>query len=177
MHHKPTTVILFRGRPGVGKSNIAGAWARHKNLVVLSKDDIYDSAASYVTEHITRNRVSYDSLWAILKSNVGSGATILLDYPFQLEEEVLHLQQWCNRNGVRLISFLVVCSNREVWMNRFNRRKQNPAPNQLITDLDELEQHYGQLELKPVAGEVVLDSVKTTEQLLQQVTEVIKQTL
>jgi hypothetical protein len=62
----------------------------------------------------------------------------------------------------------VICSDREVWKERFNKRSENPAPNQLTTDLDELERHYGDLNLKPLEGEIVVDTVESAESILKQ---------
>lgn len=168
MEKEQTTIILFRGRPGVGKSTVSNAFAKERKLPILRKDDIYDSAASYIEDHVIRNRISYDSLFKILESNISSGTSIILDYPFQRDEEVMNLHKWCEERNLQLVSVLVTCSNREVLKERFNKRSANPAPNQLITDLDELERHYGNLDLKPLEGEIVVDTVESIETVLKQ---------
>ncbi len=168
MEKQQTTIILFRGRPGVGKSTVSNAFAKERKLPILRKDDIYDSAATYVGDHVVRNKISYDSLFKILESNISSGTSIILDYPFQRDEEVISLQVWCKERNLHLVSVLVTCSDREVWKQRFNKRSQNPSPNQLITDLDQLEQHYGDLHLNPMDGEIVVDTVESVETMLKQ---------
>jgi|GEM_PF-824628 len=168
METEQSTIILFRGRPGVGKSTVSNAFAKERKLPIFRKDDIYDSAASYVEDHLVRNKISYDSLFKILESNISSGTRIILDYPFQRDEEVINLQKWCKERNLHLVSILVICSNREVWKVRFNKRSESPAPNQLITDLDELERHYGNLDLKPLEGEITVDTVESVESILKQ---------
>ncbi len=168
MENKQTTIILFRGRPGVGKSTVSNAFAKIENLPILRKDDIYDVAAAYVEDHGIRNKISYNSLFKILESNTSSGTYLILDYPFQRDEEVINLQKWCKERNLQLVSVLVICSDRELWKERFNKRSEDPAPNQLITDLDELERHYGNLDLKPLEGEIVVDTVESVETVLKQ---------
>ncbi|MCX6756120.1 MAG: hypothetical protein NTX85_02165 [Candidatus Nomurabacteria bacterium] len=57
MQHNQTTVILFRGRPGVGKTTISNAFAIERGIPILRKDDIYDVTALYVNDHTTRNKI------------------------------------------------------------------------------------------------------------------------
>ena len=168
MENEKTTIILFRGRPGVGKSAVSGAFAKEYRLAVLKKDDIYDSAATYIEDHGVRSKISYDSLFKILESNMSSGVSLVLDYPFQKDEEVLKLQDWCKKRNVHLVSVLVTCSDRELWKKRFNLRSQNPLPNQLIVDFDELERYYGELSLKPLEDEIVIDTVESIDTILKQ---------
>lgn len=172
-----TTIILFRGRPGVGKSTISDAFAEERKLSILRKDDIYDSAANYIEDSTIRNKVSYDSLFKIIDSNKHSGTSIIVDYPFQKDEEVINFKNYCKDRNVSLISVLVICSDRELWKERFNKRTENPAPNQLITDLDELERYYGDLVLKPLENEIVVDTTESIEIILKQLTSwVLKNT-
>ncbi len=168
MEKKQTTIVLFRGRPGVGKSTVSNAFAREWKLPILRKDDIYDSTAPYVEDHAIRNKISYDSLFKILESNTSSGTSIILDYPFQRDEEVVNLWKWCKEQNLHFVSVLVICSDQELWKERFNKRSENPAPNQLITDLDEMERHYGNLDLKPLEGEIVVDTIESIETILKQ---------
>jgi len=168
MEKNQSTIILFRGRPGVGKSTISDEFSKERKLPILRKDDIYDSTASYIDDHVVRSKISYDSLFKILESNIFSGTSIILDYAFQKNEEITNFQKWCENRNLHLVSILVICSDREVWKERFNKRSENPAPNQLITDLDELERYYGNLVLEPIEGEIVIDSAESIESILKQ---------
>lgn len=167
MKKEQAIIILFRGRPGVGKSTISDAFAKERKLPILRKDDIYDAAATYIEDHTVRNKISYDSLFKMLESNMPSGTSLILDYPFQKDEEVINLQKWCEDRGLRLVLILVTCSDRETWKSRFNLRAENPTSNQLITNLDELERHYGSLNLNPLGDEIVIDTVESVEATLK----------
>ena len=121
MRKEQTTIILFRGRPGVGKSTVSNAFAKEQKLLILRKDDIYDSTSMHIEDHTVRNRISYDSLFKILESNISSGTSIILDYPFQRDGEITNLQDWCKERNLHLVSILVTCSDRELWKSRLNR--------------------------------------------------------
>lgn len=114
-----------------------------------------------------RNKLSYGSLYKILESNTDSGATLLLDYPFQINENVVAFQKWCADHEMALKLVLVTCSDRELWKQRFNKRSESPEPNQLITDFDELEKHYGDLNIEPLERELVIDTVNPLEENIE----------
>ena len=168
-----TKVILFRGRAGVGKSTISNAYSQRFNIPILRKDDFYDASAKYVEDHTLRNKISYDSLFKILESNRGLVASLILDFPFWKEEEILNFKNWCTQHSINLVSCLVICSDKEVWKQRFNKRSTNPTPNQIITDFDELEKYYGDLGVKPIKGEIVIDSINSTDDLLLEISAYI----
>ncbi len=168
MNNQQTTVILFRGRPGVGKTTISNAFATEREIPILRKDDIYDISALYISDHKTRNKISYDSMFKILETNSLFNTQIVLDFPFNKEGEIKNLYDWCNNHNMRLISALVICSDRKIWESRFNKRSENPTPNQLITNLNELEKHYGDLNVTSLKDEIVLDTINSTEDILKQ---------
>ncbi len=169
MKDSQTTVILFRGRPGVGKTTITNAFSEKIKSVVLRKDDIYDVTSKYIDDNTSRNKLSYSVLYKVLESNKNSQTSIILDYPFQINENVIELQKWCKENSIKLLLVLVTCSDKELWKQRFNKRAENPTPNQLITDLDELEKHYGTLDIEPLEGELVIDTIIPMSEIIKNV--------
>lgn len=166
MLQQETTVILFRGRPGVGKTTLTTMLSKRLHSFVLRKDDIYDVTSKYVDDNTVRNKISYNALYKTIESNSVSGATIILDYPFQINENVEAFQTWCKARGVKLILILVICSDRALWKERFNARAENPEPSQLITDFDELEKHYGTLSIAPLEHELVVDTVQPPSEII-----------
>lgn len=63
-------VIVFRGKAGVGKTTISNEVGKQLNIPIIRKDDIYDSIATYITNHENRNKACYDTLHKILESNI-----------------------------------------------------------------------------------------------------------
>lgn len=63
-------IILFRGRPGVGKTTPTNAFIKKHPYFLIRKDDLYDVASEVLTEHHARNKIAYDGLYTLLASNV-----------------------------------------------------------------------------------------------------------
>lgn len=75
-------VILFRGRPGVGKTLLSDRISALCNLPIIRKDDLYDMTASFLIDHEQRNKVSYGILFKILETNKWVAGRTVLDFPF-----------------------------------------------------------------------------------------------
>ncbi|WP_164545610.1 AAA family ATPase [Paenibacillus albus] len=156
-------IILLRGRPGVGKTTISNLLMVELNIPVIRKDDFYDVIAEYYENHELRNKVSYGILFRMLQTNAGSNKRFILDFPFNQEEEMRNFEQWVLNQNYILKSIRCICSDKKIWANRFNIRKLNPLPNQLITDFDELCHYYKDLSMKPMDGELVIDTVDSLD--------------
>jgi hypothetical protein len=73
-----------------------------------------------------------------------------------------------NQNYV-LKSILCICSDEKIWADRFNIRKLNPLPNQLITDFAELKNYYKDLSIKPIHDELVIDTIESVDSIVNKV--------
>jgi tRNA uridine 5-carbamoylmethylation protein Kti12 len=166
-------IILFRGRPGVGKTTISDRLSSQLNIPIIRKDDFYDVVAGYNDVHDQRNKVSYGILFRILESNKKMNGRFILDFPFNQEEDMKRFSAWSKDHNYRLTSILCICSNEKIWADRFNTRKANPAPNQLITDFFELKQYYKDLSIKPFEDELVVDTIDELESIIVKVTNYI----
>lgn len=163
-------IILFRGLPGSGKTTISTLVSKETNIPVLRKDDTYDLVSEFVQGYQTRNKISYGTLYAILKTNSKLDCSFIIDFPFNNQEHFSIIKSWCKEYGVELKSILVTCSDEKVWAERFNVRGENPLPNQLITNFEELNKNYnGVIQVTPEPGELVLDALKPSEILLKEI--------
>lgn len=163
-------IILFRGRPGVGKTAVSDALSAHHNIPIIRKDDFYDVIAVFNPDHGQRNRMSYDILYRILDTNLRIQTRFILDFPFNRKEDMGRFKTWLEERGFKLKSILLVCSDEAIWAERFNKRQSNPMPNQLITDFQELKRHYGDLSIEPMSGELVVDTVASLDSILLRIT-------
>lgn len=161
-----STVILLRGRPGVGKTAVSDKLAIKLGVPIVRKDDLYDELAGAVEGHELRNQLAYGMLYRILESNALSESRIILDFPFNREDDMVRFAGWLTARGIVLKPVLCICSDERLWAERFNVRCLNPAPNQLITDFETLKKHYGDLAIRPLEGELVVDTVQTLESIV-----------
>jgi tRNA uridine 5-carbamoylmethylation protein Kti12 len=166
-------LILFRGRPGTGKTTLSSILSQQLKVPLLRKDDIYDVASTYVNDHSTRNKIAFDSLYQILLSNVKSAVCFILDYPFQSTTDLAIIKTWCTDHKVSLRSILVTCSDETRWAQRFNERAKCPQPNQLITDFEVLRKRYDTMQLIPEDGELLVDTIEEIPVLLKRIIEFI----
>ncbi len=164
-------IILFRGRPGTGKTTLTHALGGRTHFPILRKDDIHDPVSMFIPEHVNRSKASYAVLYRILESNIHTDVTFILDFSFQTKGDFSVINDWCKERGVTLKSVLVTCTDEELWAERFNKRADNPAPNQTITNFEGLKKHYGTLQLALEEGELLIDTVRPIEGLLEEVAE------
>jgi len=167
-------IILFRGRPGAGKSTLTDEFIKHYPGFLIRKDDLYDTASEVLTEHSDRNKIAYNGLYKLLESNTTSDVTVVLDYPFQHDGDMDVIKSWCKQNNIALKSVLVTCSDIKVWSERLAARSENPKPNQLVTNYNEFKKMYGTMQLEPEAGELIIDSIKPIETNVEQVRDFIQ---
>ncbi len=164
-------IILFRGRPGTGKTTLTHAFAEKTHFSILRKDDIYDPVSEYVKEHSDRNKLSHGILYKILESNIHSDATFILDFAFQNSSDYSIIKNWCAERNVQFKSVLVTCSDEKLWAERLDKRSENPTPNQLITSFEGFKKYYGTMHIEPEQDELVVDTVKSVEEIIQEVVE------
>jgi adenylate kinase family enzyme len=162
-------VILLRGRPGVGKTTISDRLSAELNIPIFRKDDMYDIIAGYNDDHNQRNRMCYAILRQMLRTNAVVQGRLLLDFPFNGEQDMRRFAGWLEEQRIRLIPVLCICSNESLWAERFNRRKLDPAPNQLITDFDELKGYVKDLTITPYKDELIVDAVQPLDTIIRQI--------
>lgn len=152
-------VILFRGKAGVGKTTLSSRVSKELSIPVVRKDDVYDSIAPYIENYEITNKACYDILYRIIETNLSNGIDIIVDAGFHDIDQVLQFKRWVKSKKGYFISILCICSNEEIWAERFNKRKLNLQPNNLITDFHKLKIHYKDLETELLENEIILDSI------------------
>lgn len=162
-------IILFRGMSGTGKSTLSNELGKILKIPVLHKDDIYDSIAGFVSEHGLRNKICFDFLYRFLQTVIDSDASIILDFGLNYIEDVRRLKNWIEERGGELKTLHCKCSDESIWSARLAERSVNPLPNQLITNLSELKEHYKNFNTEYIEDELILDTVKEKNSLLTQV--------
>lgn len=167
-------IILFRGRPGSGKTTLTHAYATKTNLPIIRKDDLYDPIARFVPEQLNRNIISHDILYRILESNAHTDATFILDFGFQTPGDFAIIKRWCSNHNVKMKSIVVTCSDEKIWAERFNKRAENPAPNQLITNFEKLKEYYGDLKIAIEEGELLVDTVNAVDEIVDLVSDFLE---
>lgn len=168
-------IVLFRGKAGVGKTFISTQVAARLNVPVIRKDDIFDTVFDYISDNELRNRFSYDLIHKFIDTNLESGTDVILDCPFHNHAQLLAMRQRIEAKNGYFKPILLMCSDEGIWADRFNERKLNPKPNNLITDFEGIKQHYERrnISLVPLDGELVLDTIEAAENIVERAVEYI----
>lgn len=158
-------VILFRGKAGVGKTTVSNIVGKTLNIPIIRKDDIYDSISGYIDNHEMINKACYNTIYKILDTNITNGVDVIVDAGFHYMDQVLNFKTWVTGKKADFVPLLCVCSDEELWKQRFNRRRMNPQANNLIIDFEQLKLHYGDLVTHPLDNEIILDTVDNLDSL------------
>jgi 2-phosphoglycerate kinase len=169
-------IILVRGKAGVGKTLISNELSKKLNVSVLRKDDIFDTIFEYLLDNQTRNKFCYELIFKMITTNLECNVDLIIDCPFHHEDQLNALQQKITEHKGVFIPILCICSDENLWANRFNQRKNNPSPNNLITDFEEMKLHYINkgIKLEALKDELVLDTITEVKELMNQVLQYIK---
>jgi 2-phosphoglycerate kinase len=166
-------VILFRGKAGVGKSHLSSFVGQALNIAIIRKDDIYDSIAEYVEKHDDRNEICHETINRFLTTNISCGTDVIVDTSCHYINQVLDFKEWVLGQGAGVKSIVCICSDERLWANRFNKRKLDPKPNNLITDFEVLRGHYKNLNTDAIDGELILDTVEDINELIKKAIQYI----
>ncbi|MFC4102481.1 AAA family ATPase [Paenibacillus xanthanilyticus] len=163
------TIVLFRGKAGTGKSTLSRAIAGRLHIIALHKDDLYDSVAAFVPEHALRNQICFAFLYRFLEGVIESNSPMLLDFGLNHADDVTKLENWIAERGGQLKVVHCICSDEAIWSERLSSRSRNPRPNQLITDLTKLKEHYKDIQNAYFEHELVIDTVLDVESNVQRI--------
>jgi tRNA uridine 5-carbamoylmethylation protein Kti12 len=163
-------IILLRGKAGVGKTFISNELGKRLNIPIIRKDDIFDTVFNYISDNVLINNMCYEMIFKIVQTNLRINADIIIDCPFHFNNQLLDLKKRIENDKGVFKPILCICSNETVWAERFNLRKANPSPNNIITEFKEMKQHYINkgIESIPIEGELILDSINDIDELMKQ---------
>lgn len=171
MSNTKSTIILFRGMPGVGKTFLSDTVSEKLKIAVIHKDDIYDSIYADTDSHDSRNKICYDLIYRVIDSNVKTGADLIIDCPFREHHDLDKLNDFISSRRGIFKPVLCECRNEALWAMRFNERSAHPKPNNLLVDFNALKAHYQNLQLARYRDELVLNTADDIGSLTRKVME------
>ncbi|HSQ43712.1 MAG TPA: AAA family ATPase, partial [Ginsengibacter sp.] len=166
-------IILFRGLPGAGKTFLSSKIAAKTNMAIIRKDDIYDPVSNYIESHMERNEICYQVIYNVIETVLHAKANLIIDCSFRDHKDLNTLSNFIEGRNGKLKSVLCTCTDENLWRTRFNKRKINSKPNNIITDFEDMKRHYANLQLEKYKDELVMDTKEKSSLLIEEITKYI----
>lgn len=166
-------LYLFRGISATGKTTITNRIGRIHKMPVFRKDDVYDNILLNLG-HGDKNTISYDVLASMINSNLELGNDIIVDLALAHKLYIEGFLKKINIGQNKLVPFFFICSNKEVWKNRWKERLKNPTPNQLFMSLEEIDDYYAKMDFSLMENEIIIDSVIPIDEILNTIGTAIR---
>ena len=175
----PSTPLLiaFKGHPGSGKSAVARALGRRLAIPVIDKDDIKDVLDGRAED---AGGLAYSAMFNVARRQLLQGLSVICDSP--LSEPMGYTAVCCVAHdaSARLVVIECVCSSREEWRRRIERRAALRLPAHHVVSWDDLEAHLRRREVcssYPInEPHLLVDTIAPLDQVLEQILEWLGQT-
>jgi predicted kinase len=132
-----TTLILFSGLPGSGKTTLARMVARHLRIPLLGKDRFQSALRTHgLAARATPD--GYHLMLDLADEQLSLEVSIILDAVFPKDGFRLAARDIARRNGANFRAIYCYCSDETIWQERMKER-QEFVPNWTPVDWDEVQ--------------------------------------
>lgn len=164
-------IYIFRGKSATGKTTLTNILSKKLNVPVLRKDDIFDALSNHESDTAILNSASYDILAKQIQTCIDNKTDIIVDIALGHTPSLKKFLSKIDSKDSTVHHFFCDCSDNDIWIDRWKVRLKNPMPNQYFKNINEIITYYDKCEIKPLNGEIVLDSIKSADELIDIITE------
>ena len=167
-----TTLILFSGLAGTGKSTLAHAVARELKLPVISFDYFIDFA---LPRHVLTNPGSwtnqdvFEMMNRLAEQQLSLGVSVIMDAVYFTKESRDVVRAVAEKHKARFCVIHTFCSNKDVWMKRVLRRAEDSSPNETPAQWDTIMAELDEFQLWDRDDALFVDSFHSVEVNLREV--------
>ncbi len=142
MNSSQSTLIVFGGLPGTGKSSIARALAASLGALYLRIDTIEQAIRNAAAGHTTIHEEGYLVAYAVAADNLRIGTTVVADCVNAVQESRDAWREVGSLTNSLLLEVEVVCSDAAVHRQRVEARSSEIAGLQLPTWAEVVAREY-----------------------------------
>lgn len=151
-------LIIFRGKSATGKTILSTKISEKLDIFVIRKDNIFDPVSIYIPDNSLTNEICYNVIVNIVQENLNSNLDVILDVALANTNSFKYFLSKLKLKNHVLKMFLCDCSNEDIWISRWEKRIQNPEPNQLFKNIGEVIKHYKKMNIELFENEIYIDS-------------------
>ena len=125
-----TTLIMFSGLAGTGKSTLANAVARELKIPVISFDYFIDHA---LPRHVMTdpghwtNQDVFETMNKLAEQQLSLGLSVILDAVYFTKEGREAVHAVAEKCQTRFCVIHTLCSDKDIWQERVVRRAENSS--------------------------------------------------
>jgi predicted kinase len=172
-------VIIFCGAPGTGKTSLAPKVSKRLNITCLHKDvikenlyDLYEGRS--LEDSRIHGQISIQLLVALAESNIKNGVSIILEAPFNHQDNPKLFQEWIDTYGIDLkIVVLSVAEDERIQRMRDRERHGSHHDEQRMR---EGQFRYENFDYSIMPGEkLLLNTSATQDELVERILAFIEE--
>jgi len=166
-----TQLIVFKGKPGVGKSTIASAFAQKINCPVIHKDDINDIIFAKFGANKESSELSYNIILYfvanLLKTNKFN--QIIVDCSLAKKESYQLFQDFTNSQKIILKVIEVYLEDNQKLITRLSQR--NNLPDHRIKKPEDIIKQGLSYDNYQVRNVIKIDSAKPLTEIINKIVD------
>lgn len=166
-------IYFFRGKAATGKTTLSNILSNKINIVVLRKDDIFDSLSQFIEDISYNNHITYNVLSKLIQTNIDNKVDVIVDVGLSNTDGWKTFKTKFDFKDYKIYTFLCDCTDLDVWKSRFDERLKNPTPNQHFKSVEEVISYYEKSKIELLDGEYYIDSSESLNTILQYVLKTI----
>ena len=167
-----TTLILFSGLPGTGKSTLANAIVRELKIPVISFDYFIDDA---LPRHVMTdpnnwtNQDVFEMMNKLAEQQLSLGVSVIMDAVYFSKESRDSVRALAKKHNARFYVIHTLCSDKNIWREGVVTRAENSSPNETPAQWDSIMAEMNEFQPWDQNEALFVDSIQPVDVNLEKI--------
>jgi predicted kinase len=166
-----TTLVIFSGLPGTGKSTLANKLARELHWPLLCIDDVVGEIPERPTVEFWDSKVAI--LLGLTETQLKLGLSVIVDSVF-MNLDRNHAQELARKHQARFRPVYVFVSDENVWKERVTTRYRESKENNVAT-WEQIQRQRGHFRVWEPDTALFIDSLQSLDRTFEALLDFVKQ--